>query len=304
MRRVVTIGFALTVGAGSLGLQAQGQAPLAHVRDLYSNAAYEDVISAVTADATASPQIGQYKVFSLIALGRPADAEQAAEAVLAGHPGFHPDADASPRLVEVFANARRKVAPDELKSMYTHARGLLDKKDRDAAIAAFTEIVGLAGDPDLKDDKTVGELALLASGFLDLSRALPAPRPPAPDASSAKTEPPAAANPSSASQSNRPAPPVVTPPQPIRQDLPRWTPPSTLARAEYKGRILIHIGVDGTVESAEIVDSVHPLYDELLLTATKKWLYKPATSNGVPMRADHMLEVILKPQLDPILRPF
>jgi hypothetical protein len=113
MRRIVTIGFAIAVAAGPLGLQAQGPAPLAHVRDLYSNAAYEDVISAVTADQTASPQVGQYKVFSLIALGRSAEAEQAAEAVLAGHLGFHPDSDASPRLVEVFANARRQVAPDQ-----------------------------------------------------------------------------------------------------------------------------------------------------------------------------------------------
>src|SRR5262249_56374486 len=99
MRCVVTIGLALTFAASSLRVHAQGQVPLAHVRDLYSSAAYEDVLSPVAADPTASPHTVQYKVFSLIALGRPADAEQAGASVLAAHLGVHPDSDASPRLV-------------------------------------------------------------------------------------------------------------------------------------------------------------------------------------------------------------
>jgi hypothetical protein len=297
MRRVVIFGFALTIAAGVVPVHAQGPSPLTHVRDLYSNAAYEDVLSAVAADANASPQVGQYKVFSLIALGRPADAEQAAEGVLAGHLDFHPDSDASPRLVEVFATARRKVAPDRLKTMYVNARGLLDKKDRDGAIKAFTEVVAVAGDPDLKEDKTAADMVLLANGFLELSRALPAPKP-APDPIAAKSEIPAGSgDPASASAARRPALPVVSPPQPIREDLPRWSPPATLARAEYKGRILVHVGVDGKVASAEILDSVHPLYDELLLTASKGWSYKPGMSNGSPVPADHIVEVVLKPRM-------
>jgi len=298
MRRVVTLGFALAVAVGVQRLDAQGPSPLAHVRDLYSNADYENVLSAVAADASASPQIGQYKVFSLIALGRSVDAEQAAEAVLAAHLDFHPDSDASPRLVEVFATARRKVAPDRLKSMYVTARGLLDSKNRDGAIKAFTEITAVAGDPDLKEDKTTAELGLLANGFLELSRALPVPGRPTADAASAKTETPApSADPASASGARRPALPAVSPPQPIREDLPRWAPPTTLARAEYKGRILVHVGVDGKVERAEILDSVHPLYDELLLTASKGWSYKPGISNGAPVPADHIVEVVLKPRV-------
>ena len=296
MRRPVTLAFAIAIAAGSLQSHAQGQPPLAHIRDLYSNADYEDVLSAVAADVSASPQIGQYKVFSLIALGRSADAEQAAEAVLAAHLDFHPDSDASPRLVELFATARRRVAPDRLKSMYVNARSLLDRKDRDGAIKAFTEVVAVAGDPDLKEDKTAADIVLLANGFLELSRALPGPKP-APDPTVAKTDMPAAsADPVSASSARRPAPPVVSPPQPIRQDLPRWSPPATLARAEYKGRILVHVGVDGNVTSAEILDSVHPLYDELLLTASKGWSYKPGMSNGAPVPADHIVEVVLKPR--------
>jgi hypothetical protein len=296
MRRLVTIGFAVAIAAGSLQLHAQNQAPLAHIRELYSNAAYEDVLSAVAADTTTSPQIGQYKVFSLIALGRADDAEQAAEAVLVTSPGFHPDSDASPRLIDVFTNARRKVTPDVLKSMYTKARGLLETKDREGAIKAFADVVALASDPDLKDDKTVSELGLLASGFLDLSRALPAaPQPPAPsDVPAVKQDATA-----STSAPAKPLPPaVVVQSQPVHEDLPPWAPPGGLAHAQFKGKILVHIGADGSVESAEIVESIHPLYDQLLLTATRKWVYTPARSNGVAVPSERVVSVVLKPSAE------
>jgi TonB family protein len=180
--------------------------------------------------------------------------------------------------------------------MYLSARGLLDSKDREGAIKAFTEVVAVAGDPDLKQDKTAADIALLANGFLELSRALPAPAKPPADPASTKTETPAGNSDPSSASARRPAPPVVSPPQPIRQDLPRWSPPATLARAEYKGRILVHVSPDGKVASAEILDSVHPLYDELLLTASKGWSYKPGMSNGAPVPADHIVEVVLKPR--------
>lgn len=295
MNRRFAIALIVVVSAGSLVLRAQAQAPLAHIRDLYANAAYEDVLSAVAADVSASPQVGQYKVFSLIALGRSADAEQAAEAVLTAHPAFHPDSDASPRLIDVFTNARRKVAPDALKTMYTAARGLLDNKDRDGAIKAFTDVVALASDPDLKDDKTVSELGLLASGFLDLSRALPTAHPPAAsDAPATKPDAPA----SSPAPSKPLPPPVIVQSQPVREDLPPWAPPTGLARSEFKGKVLVHISADGSVESAEIVESVHPLYDQLLLAATKKWVYKPARSNGAAVPSERVVSVVLKPRAE------
>lgn len=295
MRRSVWMSLAVMVAGASLHLAAQGQ-PLAHVRDLYSNAAYEDVLSAVAADASPSPQIGQYRVFSLIALGRPTDAEKAAEAMLAEHPDFHPDSDASPRLVDVFASARRKIAPEVLNSMYLSARKLLDAKDRDGAVKAFTQVVAVANDPDLKDDKTVAELGFLANGFLDLSRALPAGRAAAPVDATSSGKPEAAPNQASADPTARPAQPVIAPPRPIHEELPRWVPPPTLARAEYKGRIVVHVSADGKVESSEILDSVHPLYDPQLLRASKDWSYTPGLRNGTPVAADHIVEVVLKPR--------
>jgi hypothetical protein len=221
-------------------------------------------------------------VFSLIALGRPKDAEQAAEAVLTAHLGFHPD-DASPRLIDLFANIRRRIAPELLTSMYVNAKALLDRKDREGAIKAFTEVVETAADPDLKDNETIAELGLLAKGFLDLSRALPTAA--VKDGASASAAPP-------------PLSTVVSWAQPIREDFPRWAPPATLRRAEYKGRILVHVSVDGKVDGAEIVDSIHPLYDQLLLRASKGWLYKPSLINGTPVPSDHIVQVVLQPRTD------
>jgi hypothetical protein len=308
MRRVVTMGLALTVVAGSLRPHAQGPAPLAHVRDLYSRAAYEDVVSAVDADVTDSPQIGQYKVFSLIALGRPKDAEQAAEAVLAGDLGFHPDTDASPRLIALFATVRLRLAPERLMSMYSNAKGFYDRKDRDGAIRAFTEIIDITADPDLKGDKTIAELGLLANGFLDLSRALPTPTAPTGAGKSSATPektsatdtvlPPDSRNSAPGIAAVPPIPTVVSLAQPIREEFPQWLPPSNLRRAEYRGRILVHVGVDGKVTAAEIIDSIHPLYDELLMRASRGWLYKPGLINGTPVPSDHIVEVVLQPRLD------
>jgi hypothetical protein len=291
MKSTVLVFVVAMVGAPAYG---QTPTPLVQIRDLYSNAAYEDVLAAVARDASASPEIGQYKVFSLIALGRPADAEKAVEAVLTAHPGFHPDSDASPRLVELFAKVRRRVAPDLVKSMYVEAKSCLDRKDREAAISAFTELVAITDDPDLKDDKTVAEVGLLANGFLDLSRALPA-APPPPAASAIETGKSTPDTPAGKSSSPRTGV-AVTPPTVIQEVLPRWLPPATLARAEYRGKILVHIGVDGKVVGSELIAPVHPLYDEQLLKASKSWTYKPGLSDGTPVPSERIVEVVLKPR--------
>lgn len=296
MRRAIGSVFVMVMVAGLARPLAQGQTAIAHIRDLYANAAYEDVLSAVAADATASPEVGQYKVFSLIALGRAEDAEKAAEAVLDGHLTFHPDSDAAPRLLDVFASARRRVAPDVLRSMYVDAKSAYDRKDRDAAISAFGELVSIAADPDLKDDKAIVDLGLLANGFLELSRAMPAAG--APPSSGSVAPKPAAKPELNASRPAIVSAPlaVASPPKPLHEEMPRWLPPAELARAQYRGRILVHIGVDGRVASAEMIESVNPLYDDLLLRASKSWSYQPGLSNGKPVSSDRIVEVVLKPR--------
>jgi hypothetical protein len=294
MRELRSAALLLLIWA--LPVSAQDKGALAHIRDLYSNAAYEDVLSALAVDgAPPPPELGQYKVFSLIALGRDADAEKAAEAVLIANPRFQAGPDASPRVLELFTKVRRRVAPELMKSMYLNAKAALDRKDRDVAIRSFSEIVEIAGDPELKGDTLVGELQLLASGFLELSRALPDPT--APTVNKSAAPPPAAAL--------APVAPLpaavqdVTPPAPLHEVMPPWTPPVALAGMEFRGRIFLRIDADGNVVASEMLVPTTALYDTSLLKASKQWHYKPATSNGNPIPSERIVEIVLKPRQTP-----
>ena len=263
------------------------QSALQQVKDLYASAAYEDTLSAVTSLGATDPkpEVEQYRVFSLVALGRLPEAEQAVEAVLKAHPRFHPEsADASPRIQELFAKVRSRIGPVALKAMYADAKAALDKKDRDAAVALFGEMLQVADDPDIRDQPLVGELKTLGTGFLELSRALPA-RAGAPSVAGETPAPPAAAT----------VPSTITGPIAIRETLPGWNPPNSSSRVEFEGTVHVNISATGTVESAEIIKSIHPVYDALLLRAVKAWTYQPARRNGVPMPSDKMVTVRLKP---------
>ena len=276
------------------------QDSLQQIKDLYASAAYEDTIVAVTnLDATdPKPEIVQYRVFSLVALGRMAEAEKSVEAVLIAHPRYRPDPGAaSPRIQELFSKVRARVGPSAIKALYQSGKEALDKKDRAAAVAQFEELLRTADDPDIKDQASVAELRLLGAGFLELSRALPAApgSAPAANGTSAAAAPPVP-NGSAAAPLE---PTVITPPVAIRENLPAWMPPSTAGRIEYVGTIRVQISVNGTVDRAEIIDSVHPSYDPLLLEAAKGWRYAPAKRNGVALPSEKTVAVRLKPQTAP-----
>jgi hypothetical protein len=50
------------------------------------------------------------------------------------------------------------------------------------------------------------------------------------------------------------------------------------------------------VEEARVIESLHMVYDALLLSATRTWKYEPAKQDGKPVRYVKMIEVVLKPQ--------
>jgi TonB family protein len=290
-RRLVTVAALLMAGAPALAAQD----PLQRIKDLYASAAYEDALSAVSnlGSDEPKPEVAQYRVFSLVALGRLADAERAVEAVLTRHPRYRPDpAETSPRIQELFSAVRARVGPGAVKALYISGKAALDKKDREGAIAAFDEMLRTADDPDIKDQASVGELRLLGAGFLELSRALPGPAPLAATspAATAATGSPEAVPPGSA--------PAITGPIAIRENLPRWVPSSSSSassRIEFSGKLRVLITATGAVERAEIVESVHPAYDQLLLEAARNWLYQPARRNGVALPSEKTVAVQLKP---------
>jgi TonB family protein len=262
---------------------ARAQDSLKAVKDLYESAAYEDALTAVgNFDSTGEPNLEaeQYRVFCLVALGRMDEADKAVETVLMARPEYRPDAaQASPRIQTLFSQVRRRVGPTLVKRYYQQGRAAMERKDRDAAVAQFEAMLRVANDADVRSEPTVSELRELGSGFLELSKALPAkpkpaelaPAPPAPRAS------------------------VIVPPVVISQRLPPWVPDPVSRATEFRGAIRVEISAEGKVVNAEMLKSVHPAYDQSLLRAAKSWLYEPAKKDGVAIPSEKTVEVAVAP---------
>jgi TonB family protein len=265
------------------------QDPLQAVRELYASAAYEDALSAVGKFDVAdpSPEAEQYRVFCLVALGRVAEADQAVERLLTARPEYHPDpAQASPRIQALFTQVRQRIGPALVKRMYQRARAAMERKDRGSAVAEFEAMLRMADDPDVRTDPATAELKELGSGFLELSRAMPANLPVVPAA------PPSGA---AAAAIAAPRTNAITPPVVIQQRLPRWIPDPASRSKQFTGAVRVQISAEGKVVAAEIVRSLHPAYDQLLLRAAREWLYQPGKRDGVDIVSEKTVEVSLLP---------
>jgi TonB family protein len=61
------------------------------------------------------------------------------------------------------------------------------------------------------------------------------------------------------------------------------------------GVLELVIDAAGTVESARLIESVHPRYDESLLGAARKWQYQPAQLDGTAVRYSKRIQISLTP---------
>jgi TonB family protein len=259
------------------------------VKALYAAAAYEDALAALNSpDVEGRPvELHQYRVFCLVALGRQGEAEKAMEALISADPLYVFDpVETSPRVQEAFNLRRQQLLPEIAKQFYFEARSALDRKDRPEAIARFERLVTII-DAAKGASASLTELRVLASGFLDLSRALPEPAP----------APKVVAETPSSSVPSAPAAPVIeTRPVALKQDLPPWNPVDPASRRmAYTGSVRVFVDPNGRVTDAGIVRGVHPNYDGALLRAARTWTYEPATRNGVPIGVDLIIEVNLRP---------
>src|SRR5688572_7016296 len=289
MKRAAIICTVMLVCGGST--QADAAESIQTVKALYAAAAYEDALAALnSADVEGRPaELQQYRVFCLVALGRQNEAEKAMEALIAADPlyVFGP-VETSPRVQEAFNQRRQQLLPEIAKQFYFEARGALDRKERGNAISRFERLVTII-DAAQGASPALTEMRVLATGFLDLSRALPEPAPaPAPVA-----QPPAL---NTAAAAAVPPPVTETRPVPVRQDLPAWNPTDpTTRRSSFTGAVRVRVEPDGRVSSATIVRSVHATYDSALLRAARNWMYEPARRNDVPIGVDLTIEVNLQP---------
>jgi hypothetical protein len=287
-----TVGLLVVAVCFALPSRASAQEPLQRVQDLYASAAYEAALTAVSTlnESESKPEIEQYRVLCLVALGRTEAAERAVEQLLTRHPLYRPlDGDTPPRIQELFTTVRRRLGPSLARAMYVDGKGAFERKDRAAAVRIFQELARVTDDRDLRDDPAIGEMRVLAGGFLTLSQALPSN-----DASDSVAKLPSVA-PISVPEPVA-SPPVASGPVPIHEELPAWAPQDELGRRlEFRGAVRVSITARGTVDSTDMVQSVHPAYDGLLQRAAKNWTYYPARVNGQAVPSERIITVLLKP---------
>lgn len=293
-RILVPLLLAGSVARMAFGQVPSGKDPVGAARDLYASARYDEALAVLNdlkpTDATAVSDrrsIEQYRSLCLLALGRGTEAEGAIAAVVTADPAYQPsETEASPRVRAAFSEVRRRLLPDLATNRYTEAKAAYDRKDYATAIKQFRRVLSLLDDPDMAG--RLADLRVLSSGFMDLSLAASAP-PPEPKKASVAVPPPADPQPETNriyTSDDR----NVTPPVAVRQELPGL--PSAITRqARERGLLELVIDEAGRVISMAMRESVHPMYDTMVLNAAKDWRYQPAMLQGKPVRFRKLIQV-------------
>jgi hypothetical protein len=308
-RRILTTA-GLIVAAALTSTSVYAQEPLIRAKAHYASAAYEDALTALstvryTAPSVEATEVAAYRVFCLVALGRADEARVAVESLVRIDPLYAPtEEQASPRVRAFFDEVRQPLLPDIARQTYAKARAAYERKDLSAAASEFSRALALIDDIDEAGDASVGDLRTLAAGFKDLidiavAKAEDEAREAAEaeaarlaaDAERAAEEAAAAAAAAEAArleELNRvytDEDATVVKPDVISRAMPQWVAPTVADTGqEFSGVLEVIVDKDGKVESAVMRETVHPLYDSVLMRATKGWRFKPATRDGAPVR--------------------
>ena len=274
-----------------------GQESVQAAQALYASASYDEALVVLERLEQAGPSpselrvINQQRALCLLALGRPAEAEQAIAAVVKADPLFRPDAtSASPRVRTAFREVRTKLLPDLVAREYVEARRLYDDKSWPEAAAAFERVVLLAVDADLTADQkaALDDKRLLADGFAKLAHAAAAPPPPPPAPAPEPEAPPVPVVDYDAVFDGSSA--GVVAPVTLRQDIPRWSHPS-LPVPKAAGTLDVIISSEGVIERATLAQPITPFYDRQLLESTRNWRYRPASLDGRAVRFRKLIRI-------------
>lgn len=276
---------------------AQNRSSFDAARDLYTAAAFEEALASLDRiDEAALPTpkearlVDEYRMFTLYALRRDADAEAAAAALIRRDPSAALQSeDASPRIRTMFDAVRARVLPQLITERYQAGRAALERKELAAAERELTAAArALDAAAALKiSNSGLADLRVLVDGFLVLSKAPPAP-------SVTVTEPVAKVEETKSVYGVRDT--EVVPPVVLQQRLPD-VPASLHQPLVHAVRTLIlNLTIDetGKVRRAHIVTPINPVYDRMVTDAASKWRYKPATRHGVAVTYMKVLSVTVQ----------
>ena len=307
--RYFIIVFALLASLFSLAPGVVAEDTLTQAKELYLSAAYDEALVVLDRLQSEAPQSGttevaQYRVFCLLALNRRDEARRGIEGIFNTDPFYRPsESQTPPRVLSVFQTTRKALLPAIVQRAYADAKASFDRKDPQA-VAQFDRVLKLIDDPDMQGVAQMADLRTVVSGFRDLSLARgTAPLEAAPPAVAPATPgpqiarlPPRSEVPESPGATSGSAPAGFIPPVAISQRVPAWNLPASVdARLGLKGSVRVAIDEKGRVQSATMEQSVHPLYDDRLLSMARTWKYQPATLNGIPTPSSKSVEIQIQP---------
>ena len=328
MRARLFCAFVICLLAGATAARAQSD-QLDDAKTLYDSASFDEALQLLDTLGRTQPEnnveeVQRYRALCLLALNRTNDAQKAIEIVFSRDPLYRlSPGEAPPRMQAAFAEVRKRLLPSVTEQLYASAKLSFDRKEYSLAATQFQDLLTFLDDEDARTLPSLKEFRMLATGFHDLSASAAAASiakasAPAPAPAPAPSEPPAApqanarngsANQVTAAtqiaspgQANG-APPLVDdtvggarqPPVTIRQPMPVWVASRTLLPRGSTGKLRLIIDERGNVEEARMVESVHSVYDALLLSATRLWKYEPAKLDGKPVRYAKMIQIVLNP---------
>src|SRR5204863_4409020 len=162
---------AALIGAASLATAGDR---LAEALRLYDDAMYTRALEVLDALAVEQPSaaVHQYRALCFIALGRPDAADRAMSDIVAADPFFVLDGEAaSPRVAAQFAAVRRRLLPPIIRRGFAEATARYREGATARAREQFDLVLKLLDDPTLQNDQALSDLALVASAFVELTRA-------------------------------------------------------------------------------------------------------------------------------------
>jgi len=301
--------FVMTVVLMAAPSAVLAQDPISAARDLYASAAYAEALAELarveaTAPTSATKRDADvYRTFCLVALGRDSEAQAVAESLVRSDPTLSLDQfpDASPRIATMYASVRRRVLPQVVRDEFRAARALAAGNALEAQprLRRVRQLLDAAQQLGAWDD-TMADMRMIVDGFLDLAHTAERQNAAAEAAPVASPAPPEPASPSPAVVSSSTALAAlskdalassskdagVLAPIPVFQPGPA-IPPALLLMVRQLHRsstIDVLINEQGTVDEVTVKQSVTPAYDSLIVAAARRWRYKPALKDGVPVK--------------------
>jgi TonB family protein len=297
MTRTTFVALALLI-ATALPARAADD-PVDEAKRLYLSAAYDAALAALSnlPPSVDLDEVDKYRALCLLGLNRQQDAQEIVQKLVTRRPLAKLDDGDSPKLLAMFKEARARVIPTAARSLYVSAKDNFEKGQVKTAAAQFHDVIALVAEADGASDATLGDVKILAEGFSKLAEQLLAQQTAASNKAAADA---AAAHPS------EPAPPAparvfdaaatdVVPPIAISQVMPEWNPPTGFQSKNYTGTLEVVIDEQGVVTGVALVTPVNVTYDQLLLSAAKRWRYRPAQRAGQPVKYRKTIAIVLTP---------